>query len=167
MSFPTHNCLDAIRAFFRHLGVRQITRSVVIWTVLVTISFTMTACNAAPTPTPSPTIDIVALRMTAILVGELVMTDGCLRVNSIHNGTSYLLVWPDEQHIVNIEGDTVRIVDRLEGKTVVWHIGEMVTLGGGGGESIEHLDERLRPELPLPANCPGPYWIVGSVALGK
>jgi hypothetical protein len=102
--------------------------------------------------------------MTAILVGELVMTDGCLRVNSIHSGTSYLLVWPDEQHVVSVEGDTVRIVDRLEDKTVVWHIGEMVTLGGGEVKSLKYLDERLQPKRPLPANCPGPYWVVGSVA---
>ena len=163
MSFPTHNRPDVIQVFFRRLGVRQITRSAVIWTVFITMSFATTACNAAPTPTPNPTAEIVTIRMTAVLIGELIVSDGCLRVKA-DNGTSYLLVWPDEQHIVSVEGDTVRIVDRVEGKTVVWHIGEIVRLGGGGGESIEHLDERLRPELPLPANCPGPYWIVGSVA---
>lgn len=153
----------AMQVLFRRLGVRQITLSAVIWTVLVTISFTMTACNVVPTPTPSPTVEVVTIRMTAVLIGELVMTDGCLRVKA-DNGTSYLLVWPPEQHTVSVEGDTIRIVDRVEGKTVMWHIGEIVRLGGGGGESIEHLDERLRPELPLPANCPGPYWVVGSVA---
>ena len=166
MSFPTHNCPDAIQVLFRRLGVRQITRSTVIWTVFTTMLLAMTACNTAPTPTPSPTpqVRIIATRYTALLVGELVMTDGCLRVNDVNSGTSFLLVWPRGQHTVSVEGDTVRIVDRVEGKTVVWHIGEIVRLGGGGGESIEHLDERLRPELPLPANCPGPYWIVGSVA---
>jgi len=162
MSFPTHNCPDAIQVLFRRLGVRQITRSTVIWTVFTTMLLAMTACNTAPTPTPNPTAEIVTIRMTAVLIGELIVSDGCLRVKA-DNGTSYLLVWPDEQHIVSVEGDTIRIVDRVEGKTVVWHIGEIVRLGGGGGESIEHLDERLRPELPLPANCPGPYWIVGSV----
>ena len=163
MLFPTRNCPDAIQVLFRRLGVRQIARSVIIWTVFITMSFATAACNTAPTPTPNPTAEIVTIRMTAVLIGELIVTDDCLRVKA-DNGTSYLLVWPDEQHIVSVEGDTVRIVDRVEGKTVVWHIGEIVRLGGGGGESIEHLDERLRPELPLPANCPGPYWIVGSVA---
>lgn len=163
MSFPTHNCPATMQVLFRRLGVRQITLLAVIWTVFITMLLAMTACNTAPTPIPSPTKDIVTMRMTALLVGELVMTDGCLRVNSIHSGTSYLLVWPPEYTgKVSIERDTVQIVDR--GQTVVWHIGEIVCLGGGGGKSIEHLDERLRPELPLPANCPGPYWVVGSVA---
>jgi len=125
MSFPTHNCPDAIQVLFRRLGVRQITRSTVIWTVFTTMLLAMTACNTAPTPTPNPTAEIVTIRMTAVLIGELIVSDGCLRVKA-DNGT-------------------------------------IVRLGGGGGESIEHLDERLRPELPLPANCPGPYWIVGSV----
>jgi len=163
MPFSAHNCPAAMQVLFRRLGVRQITRSTVIWTVLITMSFAMTACNTASMTTPSPTKDIVTMRMTALLVGELVMTDGCLRVNDVNSGTSFLLVWPRGQHTVSVEGDTVRIVDRVEGKTVVWHIGEIVCLGGGGGKSIEHLDERLRPELPLSANCPGPYWIVGDV----
>ena len=163
MPFSAHNCPAAIQVLFRRLGVRQITRSTVIWTVFTTMLLAMTACNTAPTPTPNPTAEIVTIRMTAVLIGELIVSDGCLRVNDVNSGTSFLLVWPRGQHTVSVEGDTVRIVDRVEGKTVVWHIGEIVCLGGGGGKSIEHLDERLRPELPLSANCPGPYWIVGDV----
>ena len=163
MPFSAHNCPAAMQVLFRRLGVRQITRSTVIWMVFTTMLLAMTACNTAPTPTPSPTpqVRIIATRYTALLVGELVMTDGCLRVNSIlHSDASYLLVWAPEQQ-VSVEKDTVRIVDHLEGKTVVWHIGEIVRLGGAGGE-FKHLDERQRAELP--ANCPGPYWLVGSVA---
>jgi len=78
------------------------------------------------------------------------------------SGTSYLLVWPPEQHVVSVEKDAVQIIDRLKGgKRVVWHIGQIVHLGGGEVTSGEYLDERVRQNLP--ANCPGPYWIVGDV----
>jgi len=106
-------------------------------------------------------MQIVATRWTASLIGKLSAADGCLRVNDGDSDTSYLLVWPPDQHTVSVEKDTVQIVDRLKGKTVVWHIGELVRLGGGEVPSIEYLDERLRQKLP--ANCPGPYWVVGSV----
>jgi hypothetical protein len=58
-----------------------------------------------------------------------------------------------------IEMDTVRVVTgAITGnrKEVVLHIGEMVRLSGG---ETENLDEQLRQALP--ANCPGPYWVVG------
>lgn len=160
MSFPTHNCLATVQVFFRHLSVRQVTRSTVVWLVLIAMSFAMTACNTASAPSPTASPRIVATRWTAELVGKLVTVDGCLRVNSIHGGTSYLLVWPPEYTgKVSIEKGTVQIVDR--DKMIVWHIGEMVHLGGGEVPSIEYLDERLRQKLP--ANCPGPYWVVGDV----
>jgi hypothetical protein len=63
---------------------------------------------------------------------------------------------------VSVEKDAVQIIDRLKGgKRVVWHIGQIVRLGGGEVTSGENLDERVRQNLP--ANCPGPYWIVGDV----
>jgi hypothetical protein len=131
-----------------------------MWLVLIAMSFAMTACKAASAPSPTASPRIVATRWTAELIGKLVTVDGCLRVNERDSSTSYLLVWPPEYtEKVSIEKDTVQIIDR--GKTVVWHIGEMVHLGGGEIPSIEYLDERLRQKLP--ANCPGPYWVVGDV----
>ena len=136
--------------------------------VLIAVSLIVTACsnelNAVPEPSPTPSPQAVATRLTALLIGELVMADGCLRVNDGADDNGYLLVWPPEQHEVSIEGDTVRIVDRLRGKAVVWHIGEIARLGGGEVDPA-FLDERTRQNLP--EKCPGPYWLVGDVDLSE
>lgn len=108
----------------------------------------------------------MATRWTALLTGKLVKVNRCLRVVDNESNTSYLLVWPPGQHTVNLEGDTIRIVDRIRGNgPVVWQIGQIVRLGGGEVTSSEYLDEQVRRSLP--ANCPGPYWIVGDVELQK
>ena len=38
----------------------------------------------------------------------------------------------------------------------------MVRLGGGEVQSIEAFDEHTRQQIP--AGCPGPYWLVGSIS---
>jgi hypothetical protein len=99
--------------------------------------------------------------LTADLTGQLVVADDCLRVNADPGDVSHLLVWPPEYAgMVSIENDTVQVVDR--GQTAVWRIGDIIHLGGHGVSTVEELDEQLRQALP--ANCPGPYWVVGDVA---
>jgi len=134
----------------------------VMWLVFIAMSCVVTACNTASVPGSTASPQVVATRWTALLIGKLVKVDGCLRVIDNVSGTSYLLVWPPEQHMVSVEKDAVQIIDRLKGdKRVVWHIGQIVRLGGGEVTSSEYLDEQVRQNLP--ANCPGPYWIVGDV----
>ena len=122
--------------------------------LVVAVLIAVTACSneATPTLTPIPT------RLTALLFGELVEVEGCLRVKARDDGTSYLLAWgPD--FAVTTEKDAVHIVD-ANGKKTVLHIGEMVRIGGGEVKSVGYLDEQVRQKLP--AGCPGPYWFVGS-----
>jgi len=123
--------------------------------VLIAVLLGATACGnghiTAPT-TPERT------KLTALLFGELVEVKGCLRVNQGGRGASYLLAWPPD-FAVSTEEDTVQIVDD-NGKRVVLHIGEIVRIGGGEVRSTKYLDERVRQKLP--ANCPGPYWVVGD-----
>jgi len=154
MSFPTHNRLAAVQVLFRHLGVRQVARSTIIWLVLIAMSLAVTACGDkfTPTLTPEPT------RLTSFVLGELVAVDSCLRVSDRDSGTSYLLAWPPD-FAVSIERDTVQIATG-NGKKVVLHIGEMVRISGGEVKSIGYLDERVQQRLPV--NCPGPYWVVGD-----
>lgn len=122
----------------------------------------MTACNssssASSTTTPTAGPQVVATSWTAELIGELVEVEHCIRVNDRDSDTSYLLVWPPDI-TATTENDTVRVVTgAITGnrKEVVLHVGEMVRLSGG---ETENLDEQLRQALP--ANCPGPYWVVG------
>lgn len=169
MPFSTQNCRAAAQSFFQHLGVPQARQSTVMWLVFIAMSCVVTACNTASVPNSTASPQVVATRWTALLIGKLVKVDGCLRViadTPSGPGTSYLLIWPPEQHIVTIEKDTVRIVDLWGGgkKEVVWHIGQTVRLGGG--EILtpsEQWSERMRRDLDVPANCPGPYWVVGDV----
>jgi len=80
--------------------------------------FTWTACNvgphktSAPSPTATPQPQIVTTRLTALLTGELVLEDNCLRV------AGYLLAWPPE-FTVDIREDTVEVADGLTGEQVL------------------------------------------------
>ena len=122
--------------------------------LLVAVLLAATACGDARTtaPTVEPT------RLTALLFGKLVETEGCLRVNESDDGASYLLAWPPD-FAVSVEDDTVRVID-ARGTEIVLHVGDTVRISGGEVRSIEYLDERVRRELP--AHCPGPYWVVGA-----
>jgi hypothetical protein len=91
-------------------------------------------------------------RLTALAIGELTTVDNCLRVED------YLLVWPPE-FVVNVEGDTVQIEDKLLGEKTVWRLGEVVQVGGGE-VSFLGLTEDVRARIP--AGCKGPYWLVGG-----
>jgi len=156
---PTQKGGVAVRSF---LGIPGARRSALMWLAFTAVACVMTACNVAPTPVPAGAPQAVATRWTALLIGRLAQVDGCLRVTDGTSGTSYLLVWPPEQHSVSMEEDTIHIIDHMRGdKKVIWHIGQVIRLGGGEVTSSEYLDERLRRDLP--ANCPGPYWIVGDV----
>lgn len=137
--------------------------------------FAMTACTSVPsasttttptaephgassTTTPKAEPQVVATFWTAELIGELIEVEHCIRVNDKNSNMSYLLVWPPDI-TATTDKDTVRVVTgAITGNRneVILHIGEMVRLSGG---ETENLDEQLRQALP--ANCPGPYWVVG------
>ena len=94
--------------------------------------------------------------MQALLVGRLVLVDGCLRIESPHGDESQLPIWPPEFGLA-AEGEQIQVLDG-EGR-VVARVGEEVYMGGGGG-SAEGLANCVREQLP--AACTGPYWIVGE-----
>ena len=115
---------------------------------------------------PSSVPDIAFPRQTPVeghrmvmqteMIGELVLVDGCLRVNSIFGDTSYLPVWPPE-FTLRAHGDEIEVLD--EDRQVVAHVGEEVYMGGGEG-SAESMPACVREQLP--ASCTGPYFIVGD-----
>lgn len=94
--------------------------------------------------------------LTAKLVGQLLLVDQCLRVQSDNSDTSFLIIWPPD-YSLSVDGDTIAVLDN-EAK-IVAQVDEKVTLAGGAfGESGESLE--ISQELP--ATCPGPYWQVGT-----
>jgi len=106
--------------------------------------------------TPAPEVIITA--WTAIVMGELINIDGCIRVRDRESDVDYALVWTPDMS-ARIEGDEVRIISGIvRGKTseVVLRFGDIVRISGG---ETNHPDEQLLQNLP--PNCQGPFWVVG------
>ncbi len=111
-------------------------------------------------PTPMPTPMVVVTRMTALHIGPLTMSDGCLRTGD--GEASNLVVWPPDFE-VSIENDTIRVL--YDDHEVEVRLGQVIRLGGGEVRSLEAFDEHTRQGIP--AGCPGPYWLVGSISPGE
>jgi len=103
-------------------------------------------------PRQAPLVTVV---MEAQLIGDLLLVDGCLRVKDIYSGDSILPIWPPE-FTLRAEDDQLQVLDG-DGQ-VVARVGEEVYMGGGEVSSPS-LPDCVRPQLP--AECSGPYWIVG------
>lgn len=97
--------------------------------------------------------------MEAELFGELILKDGCLRVQAREGDVSYLLVWPSD-HILSAENNEVQI--RNETGQLVAQVGDQVRITGGEipAQGQKHYEE-TNPQLPND-RCSGPYWIVGG-----
>ena len=92
--------------------------------------------------------------MTALARGDLVLTEGCLRIGSAHGN---LLMWTAD-FTLRSQGGVLEVLDGTG--QVVARVGEEVRMGGGEVSYVGHLGEYV--ELQLPPGCPGPYWIVGT-----
>jgi len=108
-------------------------------------------------------VEGVRVVMEAELIGELVLVNGCLRVNSIYGDGSVLPIWPPEFTLKAEKRTTVAAQDEIQvldgAGQIVARVGQEVYMGGGGG-SATSLADCVRQQLP--ADCTGPYWIVGE-----
>ena len=108
-------------------------------------------------------VEGIRVVMEAELIGELVLVNGCLRVKSIYDDRSILPVWPPEFTLKAEKRATVAAQDEIQvldgAGQVVARVGEEVYMGGGEG-SATSLADCVRQQLP--ADCTGPYWIVGE-----
>jgi hypothetical protein len=113
--------------------------------------------------TPVPEVYMPQLKtrsasfMQALLVGELVVKDGCLRIQAENSSESHLVFWQTDYFLNNNNG-TIEILDR-EGQ-VVAQVGEPIQMGGG--EITEAVSDDQLQE-PLPTACSGPYWLMGEI----
>lgn len=94
--------------------------------------------------------------MQALLIGTLTLDGRCLRVSSAEGREDHLVVWPPGV-VLRMGGDAIEVVDQAG--RVVARVGEGVSMGGG-----EVRDSKAMAGLPggVPAECAGPYWIVGD-----
>jgi hypothetical protein len=93
--------------------------------------------------------------MEALLIGELILENGCLRVKDV-NQESVLLIW-DSRFSTDKEGEVIRVVHSNTGE-VLATVGNFVSVGGG------FIDNPTAFGLkePLPEDCLGPYYLVGE-----
>ncbi len=99
--------------------------------------------------------------MAALMEGELVEVNGCLRVTDEGYKDGFLVLWPYHADI-RVAEDRIEVLNGA-GQAVA-RVGQPLRLGGGAMESsasMARLDEVI-PGLPLP-NCPGPYWVAGEL----
>jgi hypothetical protein len=93
----------------------------------------------------------VGAEMAALMIGELVEVDGCLRVRWQAGDPGSLVIWPYD-HTLTLDDDGRPEVRDGSG-TVVARLGDTVELGGGQSPG---LPANLADAVP--DNCPGPYW---------
>jgi hypothetical protein len=117
--------------------------------------------------TPVPDVHMVQLQtrdafhMAALLIGELVVEEGCLRVrgeSEIQEGAisrSHLIIWQADYFLTEDNG-RLQILD--ETGTVVAEVGETAYMGGGNIPAVDQ--SRLREAIP--PVCTGPYWLMGG-----
>ena len=95
--------------------------------------------------------------MEALLWGELVLTNGLLRIQTDQfvGNVSYLPLWPPGYSVCEEDG-TIQL---FKGGDVIAKLGEEIYMGGGE-LSIQSANDLLVDPLPLYAE--GPYWLVGK-----
>ncbi|MBN1658225.1 MAG: PD40 domain-containing protein [Anaerolineae bacterium] len=91
--------------------------------------------------------------MQALMEGELVLVDGCLRIGG---ADGHVPIWPWDFALAAGAGDA-QVVDG-DGR-IAAQIGDRLRLSGGEAPAAPLVEDAARPLL---ANCPGPYWIVGN-----
>jgi hypothetical protein len=97
-----------------------------------------------------PQFSFPGLMMEALLRGRLEVQDGCLRVGS------YLLLWPSRARL-SLGADGIPVVGG--GRERPLRLGDQVRMGGG--EAWTDFKGRGLVQA-LPAECAGPYWVVGE-----
>ncbi len=118
--------------------------------ILIVALLATVSCN-------SREIDSGRVTPEAVVEGELALVSGYLRVQSVHTGEGYLLIWP-EGYSWHMDNRQI-LVDDIDGQTVAG-VGDIISVSGSettASVATEYLGE------PLDASAGGPYWLVGKV----
>ena len=114
------------------------------------------SCTEPANPPNFPQLSGGPVGLEAMIVGELVSENGCLRLRVTYDDASRLLIWPNTAEMT-ADGQGVRVIDD-SGVTVAFSVGDGMQMGGGETK-IDHV--RKIVVQPIPSNCPGPFWLVG------
>lgn len=106
---------------------------------------------------PASLYPVIAVR------GWLILDNNCLRLKPFYCfGKGELLIWR-YGYSLDVENGEIRVVDDESGK-VLARVGDFVRLGGG--QTSKEMAEKLIGG-PLPDNCSGPYFLVGTIVTGN
>jgi hypothetical protein len=133
--------------------------------MIIILFVTGCASQATSAPTNSSTsplsqgssfpqlINTPSAYMDALITGELVVANGCLRVDDKYGNN--VLLWPPD-FSTHTEQGIIQVLDSTG--QIVAGVGDWVEVGGGEVPTPTYLGL----VDPLPENCPGPYWLVGD-----
>ena len=115
---------------------------------------------------------VVATVNLARTEGNLSEVDGCLRINGSPGSIGDAIVWQKDVLTVERRGDTVDIyagiyagnVSDGESPIASLRLGDSL-IGGGRGIGPEMADEHAGAGFS--ERCPGPYWLLGMVSVGR
>lgn len=117
----------------------------------------------SPLPIDSP---IIFLQQTqnsageALLIGEVMVIDNCLRVDVPESSIDYIPIWARDLSLRD-ENGVVEVLNE-QGK-VVARVGEKIYADGGGIPADSDMSWIPPLAKPLPDLCPGQYWAIGEV----
>ena len=99
-----------------------------------------------------------APQMLAPLEGRLMLSEGCLYIQSEDTASSYAAIWPFEFSL-DVQGDSTRILNG--DKAVVAQVGDELKVSGGEVPqlSLEEFEENF---IGTPTQCAAPYWRIND-----
>ena len=149
------------------------------WLALLGVALAATGCGVAPSGAPPTASAVVATPAAALafprqaalpdpqtypaaeMRGILSVVGRCLRVIDTSRGTDYLPIW---HHDFTLSSDQGVVAIRDAAGQVLWRVGDTLNIGGGEvpADAASWLAIPALLQEP-PADCPGPYWLVGSI----
>ncbi len=96
----------------------------------------------------------------ALLTGNLIIVNNCLRITVRNGAADYLIIWPTHLSL-DTKNNPLKIQNK-QGQTVA-RVGDQIHLGGGEvpTSAATWLSTKLRNKLP--DTCPGPYWLASDI----
>lgn len=102
-------------------------------------------------------------QMQALLEGQLVLENGCLRVvTDEYKESGFLILWPSDAEVRTTVDGVVEVLD--SSGQIAGRVDASISISGGAmeNESVMVFWESQIDGLPI-EGCPGPYWVAGEL----
>lgn len=102
-------------------------------------------------------------QMEALLEGQLVLENGCLRaVTGGYEEPGFLILWPSNAVVRTTDDGVVEVLE--SSSQIAGRVGSPIHMSGGAMENVPSMGlwESQIDGLPI-KGCPGPYWVAGEL----